>query len=195
MANVVAVIMSLGRGALGALLAWRVWCEPSVLGVALVVSEGIAVALTLRNLAACSSDDSTRGALVAGSYVAGALFRPEAVASVGAVALGLVTVGVLIGLSLYLHRSYSAACPVFSGAIRDTGPYAMVRHPMAAVHLLSRFAIAASWPSTWNAVAFGICVVLGVAGAVMEERFLEDATEEYGRYRKRVPWRFLPGLC
>jgi protein-S-isoprenylcysteine O-methyltransferase Ste14 len=76
----------------------------------------------------------------------------------------------------------------------DTGPYAVVRHPMyasAVLYLLGMPLLLGSW--------CGLLVVpLFVAGiarrAVSEERLLERELPGYADYMKRVRRRLVPGV-
>lgn len=73
-------------------------------------------------------------------------------------------------------------------------PYSMVRHPLAAVEiglLTSVFVGLGGWHNfaVWFLSVAGAVVVTGI-----EERFLRTLPE-YQDYAKRVPWRFVPGIC
>ncbi len=70
----------------------------------------------------------------------------------------------------------------------DTGPYAIVRHPMYAGLLLAAYATVAAKSTPW-AVAGALLVTLGVwMKARLEERFLRrELGEAYDAYAARVP--------
>lgn len=72
--------------------------------------------------------------------------------------------------------------------IVDTGPYALVRHPIYTGILLSGFATAIA-RGRWEALIGAFLFALGCwIKARQEERFLsEELGAEYGAYRKRVP--------
>jgi protein-S-isoprenylcysteine O-methyltransferase Ste14 len=69
----------------------------------------------------------------------------------------------------------------------DTGPYAIVRHPIYTGLLLAGFATAAA-RGRWEAIVGAILFALGCwIKARQEERFLsEELGAQYGAYRKRV---------
>jgi protein-S-isoprenylcysteine O-methyltransferase Ste14 len=76
--------------------------------------------------------------------------------------------------------------------ITTRGVYAVVRHPMYAAYLLLLGAYVAGEPSPHNAtlaLAAGTLLVLRLRA---EEAVL-DAHADYQAYRKRVPWRLVPG--
>ena len=72
--------------------------------------------------------------------------------------------------------------------IVDTGPYALVRHPIYTGILLSGFATAIA-RGRWEALIGAFLFALGCwIKARQEERFLsEELGAEYAAYRKRVP--------
>jgi len=72
--------------------------------------------------------------------------------------------------------------------IVDTGPYALVRHPIYTGLLLSGFATAIA-RGRWEALIGAFLFALGCwIKARQEERFLsEELGPEYATYRKRVP--------
>ena len=76
----------------------------------------------------------------------------------------------------------------------DTGPYAVVRHPMyasAVLYLVGMPLLLGSWYGLW-------IVPLLVAGmaprAVFEERLLERELPGYAEYMTRVRYRLVPGV-
>ena len=93
--------------------------------------------------------------------------------------------------------------PLWSGTITrkqdhrivDTGPYALVRHPIYTGLLLAGFATAIA-RGRWEALIGAALFALGCwIKARQEERFLsEELGHEYAAYRKRVPMLvpFLP---
>jgi protein-S-isoprenylcysteine O-methyltransferase Ste14 len=77
----------------------------------------------------------------------------------------------------------------------DTGPYALVRHPIYTGLILALFATAAA-AATPSALMGAALLAAGFAlKARAEERFLtvELGTQAYGAYRRRVPM-LVPGL-
>ncbi len=87
----------------------------------------------------------------------------------------------------------------------DRGPYRWVRHPAYAAKNLA-WGISALVPMTagaaagkWGAVLAAACSVAAWAGtyhlrAVTEERHLASVDPDYRAYKKRVRWRYLPGV-
>jgi len=91
---------------------------------------------------------------------------------------------------LHLGRLWSARITRKTDhAVVDTGPYALVRHPIYSGLLLSLLATAAA-KGTWLAIA-GFSMLLGGIWlkARLEERWLTEelGDEAYGAYRRRVP--------
>jgi protein-S-isoprenylcysteine O-methyltransferase Ste14 len=107
------------------------------------------------------------------------------------VLLALVTAGFLFAWWARIHLG-----TLWSGTITrkqdhrivDTGPYALVRHPIYTGLLLSGFATAIA-RGRWEALIGAVLFALGCwIKARQEERFLsEELGAEYAAFRKRVP--------
>ncbi len=74
----------------------------------------------------------------------------------------------------------------------DTGPYAIVRHPMY-LGLLPFLAGIGLWLQSWASLPLIGMVVLALAGRIrVEERTLVATLDGYAEYRRRCPYRLLP---
>jgi protein-S-isoprenylcysteine O-methyltransferase Ste14 len=73
--------------------------------------------------------------------------------------------------------------------IVDTGPYALVRHPIYTGVLTAAIATAAVKGSTHALIGVGMLLVAYQFKARLEERFLSEelGTDSYAAYRRRVP--------
>lgn len=71
----------------------------------------------------------------------------------------------------------------------DSGPYAIVRHPIYSGLLLSLLATAAAKGTVLGIVGFAFLLVGTGLKARMEERWLAQqlGADAYGDYRRRVP--------
>jgi protein-S-isoprenylcysteine O-methyltransferase Ste14 len=118
----------------------------------------------------------------------------------GAYALvGVTLAGILFTwwARLHLGRLWSSAITRKQDhRVVDTGPYALVRHPIYTGLIAAILATAAA-EATVTALLGGVLIVFGLwLKARAEERFLmaELGTDAYGAYRRRVPMLvpFLP---
>jgi protein-S-isoprenylcysteine O-methyltransferase Ste14 len=116
----------------------------------------------------------------------------------GAYALALLTIpGFLFAwwARFHLGRLWSGAVTLKPGhSVVDTGPYALVRHPIYTGLLEAAFASAVATGSIAALAGFGL-VTLGIwLKARLEERLLSRELRAglYGAYRRRVPM-FVPG--
>jgi protein-S-isoprenylcysteine O-methyltransferase Ste14 len=110
----------------------------------------------------------------------------------------LVIAGFLATLVVFRENTFAA--PVVrvqaerAHRLIDTGPYAVVRHPMYASALLYLVGIPlllGSWYGLWMVPFF----VAGMAPrAVFEERLLERTLPGYADYMSRVRYRLIPGV-
>ncbi|MDQ8730205.1 isoprenylcysteine carboxylmethyltransferase family protein [Bradyrhizobium sp. LHD-71] len=96
----------------------------------------------------------------------------------------------------WTFRENAFAAPVVklqeNQKVIDTGPYAIVRHPMYAGTLFLFPGIALLLGS-WRGVALSVLFMLGIAWrAVHEERTLRNELSGYDDYAARVRYRFIP---
>jgi len=74
----------------------------------------------------------------------------------------------------------------------DTGPYAIVRHPMY-LGIIPFFAGAGLWLQSWASLPLIGLVVLALAVRIrVEERTLLGSLDGYAEYCQRCPYRLLP---
>ena len=112
---------------------------------------------------------------------------------------GALVIAGFLATMLVFHENTFAAPVVRVQAERahhviDTGPYALVRHPMYASALLYLIGIPlllGSWYGFWMVPFF----VAGMAPrAVFEERLLRRTLPGYADYMSRVRYRLIPGV-
>jgi len=76
----------------------------------------------------------------------------------------------------------------------DTGPYALVRHPMYAGSMPLVFGLPL-WLGSYTAALAGIAAyAMLVARILAEESYLRRELPGYAEYMQRVRWRLLPGV-
>lgn len=73
----------------------------------------------------------------------------------------------------------------------ERGPFRLVRHPMSAATVVSRIAMAATWPSWWNVGVVLFHVAWAWVDVRLEERWLARR-DEWIAYALRVRWRWCP---
>jgi len=110
----------------------------------------------------------------------------------------LVVAGFLATMLVFRENTFAA--PVIrvqaerEQRVIDTGPYAIVRHPMYAVALL----YLAGMPlllGSWYGLLVVPLMIAGIAPrAVLEERLLKRELPGYAEYMKRVRYRLIPGV-
>lgn len=76
----------------------------------------------------------------------------------------------------------------------DTGPYALVRHPMYVGAALLLIGLPVWLRSTAGALAASIPILTLGVRIVIEERFLRRELPGYDAYTTRVRWRLIPGV-
>lgn len=121
-------------------------------------------------------------------------------APVWAQGLGAVMlVGGYVGVG-WVFRSNSFAAPVVriqserKQPVIDTGPYAIVRHPMYAFALPILAGAPLLAGSFWGLSAVPLAIAAIGWRAVREEQLLRADLAGYEDYARRVRWRFAPGV-
>jgi protein-S-isoprenylcysteine O-methyltransferase Ste14 len=76
----------------------------------------------------------------------------------------------------------------------DSGPYAIVRHPMYAAFFPLAAGIPLALGSFWALIPAAIASMVLVARTVFEDRMLQRELEGYQQYAGRVRYRLIPGV-
>jgi protein-S-isoprenylcysteine O-methyltransferase Ste14 len=76
----------------------------------------------------------------------------------------------------------------------DTGPYAIVRHPLYATAILIFGGFALPLGSYWALVPAAVASVVLVIRTALEDRTLQDELPGYKDYAQRVRSRLIPGV-
>ncbi|HLJ51864.1 MAG TPA: isoprenylcysteine carboxylmethyltransferase family protein, partial [Rhizomicrobium sp.] len=107
---------------------------------------------------------------------------------------------ILIGFAatVPVFRANSFAAPVVrvqeerGQRVIDSGPYALVRHPMYAAALLYLLGVPLLLGSWYGLIGTAL-IALGISWrAVKEENVLRHELAGYGEYMTRVRWRLVP---
>jgi protein-S-isoprenylcysteine O-methyltransferase Ste14 len=76
----------------------------------------------------------------------------------------------------------------------DTGPYAIVRHPMYLSSFFLFFGIPLALGSLWGLIPAAVAVLILVLRTVLEDKTLHEELEGYKGYAGRVRYRLIPGI-
>jgi protein-S-isoprenylcysteine O-methyltransferase Ste14 len=108
----------------------------------------------------------------------------------------LVAIGFYFIFYVYRENTYTSATiqVVANQTVIDTGPYALVRHPMYASALLYLLGTPLALGSYWGLLPFFFVIPFLVWRLLDEERMLTRELEGYDEYRQRVRYRLVPGL-
>jgi protein-S-isoprenylcysteine O-methyltransferase Ste14 len=93
--------------------------------------------------------------------------------------------------TLYLGRSFGVVAA--NRGLKVAGPYAFVRHPIYASHVVTTTGFLIANFSPLNAVIWGTAVMCQFLRIRAEERVLTE-TADYRSYSEQVRWRLLPGV-
>ena len=108
----------------------------------------------------------------------------------------LFAIGFLFVGRVYRENTYtSATIEIHEGQrVVDTGPYAIVRHPMYSGALLYMLGTPLALGSYWGLLGFVLMLLVIVWRLQDEEEMLARELPGYAEYRTRVRWRLLPGV-
>jgi len=108
----------------------------------------------------------------------------------------MVVAGLLLISRVFIENSFAAATVQVEEGQRviDTGPYAMVRHPMYTAAIVLLAGIPPALDSLWGLAIVPLGIAVLAARLVAEERTLAVQLPGYLGYRSRVRWRLLPGV-
>ena len=113
-------------------------------------------------------------------------------------AIGAVLVAFYLWGAWRTFRENSFAAPVVKlqegQRTIDTGPYAIVRHPMYGSALGLFIGAPLLLGSYWGLIGSALLIAAVGWRAVNEERVLRAALQGYDDYMKRVRYRFVPGV-
>jgi protein-S-isoprenylcysteine O-methyltransferase Ste14 len=116
---------------------------------------------------------------------------PVVIAGLALVVLGFAAVF----LVFQENRHASATITVESEQkVIDTGPYALVRHPMYAGAMVLLLGTPLGLASPWSFGAVVLLIAVIVARLLDEEKYLVEALPGYKEYRRRVRHRLVPGV-
>ena len=107
---------------------------------------------------------------------------------------GMIAIGFLIVFITFRENTFTAGTiEIAEGQyVIDSGPYAIVRHPMYAGALIMIAGIPLALGSWWGLVPAALLVPVIVWRLMREEAFLAINLAGYGDYRGRVRYRLAP---
>jgi protein-S-isoprenylcysteine O-methyltransferase Ste14 len=108
----------------------------------------------------------------------------------------LVVLGFYFIFRVYRENTYTSATIEVAAdqKVIQTGPYAMVRHPMYASALLYLVGTPLALGSYWGLVPFVAVIPFLIWRLIDEEKMLVQELAGYKEYRQRVRYRLVPGL-
>jgi Putative protein-S-isoprenylcysteine methyltransferase len=108
----------------------------------------------------------------------------------------LVVLGFYFIFRVYRENTYTSATieVAVDQKVIQTGPYAMVRHPMYASALLYLVGTPLALGSYWGLLPFVAVIPFLIWQLIDEEKMLVQELAGYKEYRQRVRYRLVPGL-
>lgn len=95
----------------------------------------------------------------------------------------------------YLGRFWTAEAALQEEhRVVDTGPYALVRHPIYAAAIVMYLGLGLTFSYRWLWIAVAVVVAAYAWKARLEDRFLEAELPGYQEYSRKTRYMFIPGL-
>ncbi|MCL5280874.1 MAG: isoprenylcysteine carboxylmethyltransferase family protein [Planctomycetes bacterium] len=116
------------------------------------------------------------------------------------IVLGYVLLCVGFLISIWVYRVNKFAEPSVriqterGHKVIDTGPYAIIRHPLYLGGLLMFTGIPLALGSCWALIPTAVGTLVIIVRIVLEERTLQAELEGYKKYAARVRYRLIPGV-
>lgn len=109
---------------------------------------------------------------------------------------GMIAIGFLIVFLTFRENTFTAGTIEIAEGQRviDSGPYAIVRHPMYAGALVMIAGIPLALGSWWGLIPAALLVPIIVWRLMREEAFLAANLAGYGNYRNHVRYRLAPAI-
>ncbi|HEY6121661.1 MAG TPA: isoprenylcysteine carboxylmethyltransferase family protein [Pyrinomonadaceae bacterium] len=106
----------------------------------------------------------------------------------------LVTIGFYFIFLVYRENTYTSATIEVAAnqEVIESGPYAIVRHPMYASALLYLLGTPLALASYWGLLPFVAVIPLLIWRLIDEEKMLTKELGGYAQYQQRVRYRLLP---
>lgn len=108
----------------------------------------------------------------------------------------VVIAGLLGIVRVFVENSFAAATVQVETGQRviDSGPYALVRHPMYSAAIVMFAGVPPALDSAWGLLGVPVGIAILAIRLQEEERYLIGHLQGYLGYRDRVRWRLLPGV-
>ena len=108
----------------------------------------------------------------------------------------LVAIGFYFIFIVYRENTYTSATIEVAAnqKVIESGPYALVRHPMYASVLLYLLGTPLALGSYWGLLPFVALIPLLIWRLTDEEKMLTGELEGYTQYQQRVRYRLVPGV-
>jgi protein-S-isoprenylcysteine O-methyltransferase Ste14 len=120
--------------------------------------------------------------------------------SLSVIVLGYVLLCIGFFISVWVYKVNKFAEPSVriqterGHKVIDTGPYAIVRHPLYAGGLIMFTGIPLALGSIWALIPTAVGTVIIIVRTVLEDRTLHEELEGYREYAARVHYRLIPGI-
>jgi protein-S-isoprenylcysteine O-methyltransferase Ste14 len=120
--------------------------------------------------------------------------------SLGVIVLGYVLLCIGFFVSIWVYRVNKFAEPGVriqterGQKVIDTGPYAIVRHPLYLGALFMCAGIPLALGSFWALIPGAVGAVTLVVRTILEDKMLHEELEGYKEYASRVRHRLIPGI-
>lgn len=178
-------------------MVWNAYQSASPAALLLLPSEGLVVILILlrRNANQMSLRWQDWVAAIGGTALPTLVMTTREQPSIFVVQIAAIIA--LMGLVVQIHAKFclgrSFGIVAANRGIKSSGPYRFVRHPIYAGYATGQVAFLAMFPTVWNCVVLSLGLMLQIYRILVEENVLSQ-DKQYIDYKRRVRYRFIPGI-
>lgn len=188
------LVMSLGRYAL--VKAWEAWeaNQFNFVEVAFAAHNIVMLTVILVRQRHLSVDKSIfRQVIALTAFFSGIAFQKHPTKALIEISHGIMIIALIVGTVSLVNLGRSFGILISMRKVKTKGLYQVVRHPMYLTDILWRIGYLIGNFYWLNVLIFLASSACYVYRALLEEEFLSQFVE-YQEYKKKVRYRFLPGI-
>jgi len=195
-AMIINIVLVLALGRYAFVKAWDAWeaNEFNFVEAAFAIHNIIMLTLILIRKQHVSIDHNIFNQLIAlAAFFSGILFQKHPAENLQSTSEVIMVISTILGIITLINLGRSFGILIAVRQVKTSGLYRIIRHPMYFTDILWRIGYLVGnfyWLNSFIFFASSACYVYR---ALLEEKFL-SRFEEYQEYKKKVHYRFLPGI-
>jgi protein-S-isoprenylcysteine O-methyltransferase Ste14 len=195
-AMIINIVLVLALGRYAFVKAWQAWQsnEFNFVEAAFAIHNIVMLTLILVRRQHVSIDRNIFNQIIAlAAFFSGIIFQKHPTDNMRYASEVIMVIATILGIITLVNLGRSFGILIAVRQVKTSGLYRIIRHPMYFTDILWRIGYLVGNLYWLNSIIFLASSACYVYRALLEERFLSQFTE-YQEYKKKVRYRFLPGL-